>query len=110
MQPTTQNHIHNLDTIRGAAVLGILLNIVSFDLTPTAYFNISTSGMYGSLDWTIGVFGEIFPDRKFMGIFSLGFKGPYSRSFLLLVILFIWTLQLMWSQAWLTYYQYDPME
>ena len=61
----SQNRIHSLDTIRGVAVLGILLmNIVSFGLTPSAYLNISTGGMYGPTDWIIGVFGEIFVDQK----------------------------------------------
>lgn len=60
--------------LRGTAVLGILLmNAVSYGLEPAAYFNLSANGADTWLDWTIGIFGEIFIDQKFMGIFSILF-------------------------------------
>ena len=66
--------ITSLDLIRGVAVLGILLmNAVSFKLDDAAYFNLSADGSNNWLDWTVGVFGEIFVDQKFMGLFSLLF-------------------------------------
>ena len=66
--------ITHLDMLRGTAVLGILLmNAVSYGLEPAAYFNLSAGGSDTWLDWAIGVFGEIFIDQKFMGIFSLLF-------------------------------------
>ena len=63
-----------LDLIRGVAVLGILLmNAVSFAFDEAAYFNLNAAGSETWLDWTVGIFGEIFIDQKFMGMFSLLF-------------------------------------
>ena len=65
--------ITNLDALRGIAVFGILLmNAVSYGLPEAAYFNISLANDT-PLDWIIGIFGEIFVDQKFMGVFSLLF-------------------------------------
>lgn len=81
-QPTTQAaapvretaRITSLDLIRGVAVLGILLmNAVSFKFGAAPYFNLSAGGSVGWLDWAAGVFGEVFIDQKFMGMFSLLF-------------------------------------
>lgn len=66
--------IISLDLIRGVAVLGILLmNAVSFKLGSVPYFNLSAGGSETWLDWAVGIFGEIFIDQKFMGLFSLLF-------------------------------------
>ncbi len=66
--------ITSLDLIRGIAVLGILLmNVVSLGLGDAPYLNISAGGSETWLDWGIGIFGEIFVDQKFMGLFSLLF-------------------------------------
>ena len=66
--------ITSLDLIRGVAVLGILLmNVVSFMFGTSPYFNLSAGGSETTLDWAVGVFGEIFVDQKFMGLFSLLF-------------------------------------
>ena len=66
--------ITSLDLLRGVAVIGILLmNAVSFKFGPAPYFNLSAGGSETWLDWTVGVFGEIFIDQKFMGLFSLLF-------------------------------------
>lgn len=68
------NRITGLDLIRGAAVLGILLmNAVSFKYGLAPYLNLSAGGSATWLDWAIGIFGEIFIDQKFMGLFSLLF-------------------------------------
>ena len=65
--------ITNLDALRGIAVFGILLmNAVSYGLEPAAYFNVSLANDT-PLDWIIGVFGEVFVDQRFMGVFSLLF-------------------------------------
>ena len=66
--------ITSLDLIRGAAVLGILLmNAVSFKFGRVPYLNLSAGGSETWLDWSVGIFGEIFIDQKFMGLFSLLF-------------------------------------
>ena len=66
--------ITSLDLIRGVAVLGILLmNAVNFRLGDAPYFNLSAGGSETWLDWAVGIFGEIFVDQKFMGLFSLLF-------------------------------------
>ena len=66
--------IVSLDLIRGVAVLGILLmNVVSFAFGGGPYFNLSAGGSETWLDWAVGVFGEVFIDQKFMGLFSLLF-------------------------------------
>ena len=55
-------------------MLGILLmNAVSFKFGDAPYFNLSAGGTESWLDWTVGIFGEIFVDQKFMGLFSLLF-------------------------------------
>ena len=66
--------ITSLDLIRGVAVLGILLmNAVSFKFGRVPYLNLSAGGSEIWLDWSVGVFGDIFIDQKFMGLFSLLF-------------------------------------
>ena len=66
--------ITSLDLIRGVAVLGILLmNAVSFKFGHVPYWNLSAGGSETWLDWAVGIFGEIFVDQKFMGLFSLLF-------------------------------------
>ena len=55
-------------------MLGILLmNAVSFKFGQVPYWNISAGGSETWLDWAVGIFGEIFVDQKFMGLFSLLF-------------------------------------
>ena len=55
-------------------MLGILLmNAVYFKLGSAPYFNLSAGGSETWLDWAVGIFGEVFVDQKFMGLFSLLF-------------------------------------
>ncbi|CAB4620727.1 unannotated protein [freshwater metagenome] len=66
--------VTNLDSIRGLAVLGILvMNAVSFGLVPAAYFNLSAGGNRSWLDWIIGAAGEVLVDQKTMALFSMLF-------------------------------------
>ena len=55
-------------------MLGILLmNAVSFRFGSGPYLNLSAGGSETWLDWAVGIFGEVFVDQKFMGLFSLLF-------------------------------------
>jgi uncharacterized protein len=66
--------VTSLDLIRGVAVLGILMmNAVAFRFGLGPYFNLNAGGSETWLDWSVGFFGEIFIDQKFMGLFSLLF-------------------------------------
>ena len=49
------------------------MNAVNFKLGNAPYFNLSAGGSETWLDWAVGIFGEIFIDQKFMGLFSLLF-------------------------------------
>ena len=73
--PITQSErITNLDTVRGIATLGILvMNAVSFGLPQAAYFNLDYAGSDTTLDWIVGVLGEVFIDQKTMAMFSMLF-------------------------------------
>ncbi|MCY4583097.1 MAG: hypothetical protein OXE50_09930, partial [Chloroflexi bacterium] len=68
------DRITSLDLLRGVAVLVIvLMNVVSFKLGTSPYLNLNAGGSETWLDWAVGLFGEVFIDQKFMGIFSLLF-------------------------------------
>ena len=49
------------------------MNAVSFKFVEAAYHNISAGGSETWLDWAVSIFGEVFIDQKFMGMFSLLF-------------------------------------
>ena len=71
--PSSQRITH-LDTVRGVAVMGILImNAASFFFVGAAYFDISSPENKTILDWLVGGFGEVFADQKFMALFSILF-------------------------------------
>ena len=71
--PSSQRITH-LDTVRGVAVMGILImNAVAFFFVGAAYFDISSPENKTILDWLVGGFGEVFADQKFMALFSILF-------------------------------------
>lgn len=74
-RPISPGHRNTyLDLIRGVAVLVILLmNVVSFGLDYSAYWDLSAGGTRTWLDWLVGGLGEVFVDQKFMGLFSVLF-------------------------------------
>ena len=73
VRPSSQRITH-LDTVRGVAVMGILImNAVSFFFVGAAYFDISSPENKTILDWLVGGFGEVFADQKFMALFSILF-------------------------------------
>ena len=73
--PVTESaRITSLDLIRGVAVLGILLmNAVAIKMGLAPYLNLDAGGSATGGDRAVGLFGEIFVDQKFMGLFSLLF-------------------------------------
>ncbi|MEM9418420.1 MAG: DUF418 domain-containing protein [Planctomycetota bacterium] len=63
-----------IDVLRGFALLGILLmNIRSFSMIGTAYFNPEAAGPISSVDHTIWWLGQLLADQKFMALFSMLF-------------------------------------
>ncbi|MGZ8938967.1 MAG: hypothetical protein ACXW32_07130 [Limisphaerales bacterium] len=63
-----------LDVLRGAAVLGILLmNIQSFSMVSSAYFNPLSHGDFSGANAAVWAFTRLFADQKFMTLFSMLF-------------------------------------
>ncbi|MGH9794205.1 MAG: DUF418 domain-containing protein [Candidatus Acidiferrales bacterium] len=105
--PVTQaERIDSLDVLRGFALLGILvMNIMSFSMPFSAYFNPTAFGDLSGANYWVWFFSHLLFDLKFMTIFSMLFgagiiifttraaergRSPaalhYRRSFWLLVI------------------------
>lgn len=79
---TANDRILTLDTVRGVAVLGILLlNIIGFSMPNPAYLNPSAYGGDTGGDLGIWLFNWLFFDGKMRGLFSFLFGAS-----LLLVI------------------------
>ena len=68
------DRISQLDILRGAALLGILImNMISFGLPSSHYFNPLAEGPLKTLDHLAFLFSEVFANEKFMGLFSILF-------------------------------------
>ena len=71
---TPAPRLHSLDTVRGVAVLGILLlNIVSFAMPEAAYINPRAYGGWHGADLVAWAVNFILFDGKMRGLFSLLF-------------------------------------
>lgn len=66
--------LHNLDIIRGVALLGILImNIQGFSMIFAAYSNPTAYGDLTGINFLVYYLSHLFADQKFMTIFSLLF-------------------------------------
>jgi len=73
--PVSQaERIDSLDVLRGFALLGILMmNIMSFSMPFSAYFNPSAYGDMTGANYRVWFFSHLLFDQKFMTIFSMLF-------------------------------------
>ena len=70
----SQKRIHQLDVLRGFALLGILvMNMISFGLPEAHYFNPWAEGPLSGPDRWAFLFSEVFANERFMGLFSVLF-------------------------------------
>ena len=68
------DRIHQLDVLRGVALLGILvMNMIYFGLPGALYLNPVALGPLEGLDRAAFLFSEVFANEKFMGLFSVLF-------------------------------------
>ena len=73
---TGQERLHCVDSLRGIAVLGILvMNIYAFAMPFAAYTNPLLMGGTDTLNLGVWFVTHIFFDQKFMAIFSMLFGG-----------------------------------
>jgi uncharacterized protein len=75
VSPTTvSERIISLDILRGFAILGILImNIQSFSMIYSAYFNPTAYGDFTGINKLVWIISHIVADSKFMTIFSILF-------------------------------------
>lgn len=73
--PTAEpERIRSLDTLRGFAVLGILvMNVQSFAMPVSAYMNPTNYGDLHGINFAVWLAGNLFFDQKFLSMFSMMF-------------------------------------
>ncbi|TCS43172.1 DUF418 domain-containing protein [Reinekea marinisedimentorum] len=68
------SRLHSLDTLRGFALLGILLmNIQSFSMPEAAYLNPTAYGDFTGINRLVWALSHLLADNKFMSIFAMLF-------------------------------------
>jgi len=71
---STAERITSLDTLRGIAILGILvINIQSFSMPSVARWNPSQFGDFTGLNYIVWLFSHVFFEGKFISLFALLF-------------------------------------
>ena len=69
---TAAERLVSLDTLRGVAVMGILvMNVYAFAMPLAAYYNPLVMGGADVLNMGTWFFTHLFFDQKFMSIFSM---------------------------------------
>lgn len=69
---TAAERLLSLDTLRGVAVMGILvMNVYAFAMPLAAYYNPSIMGGRDAVNMGVWYFTHLFFDQKFMSIFSM---------------------------------------
>jgi uncharacterized protein len=73
--PTAEpERIRSLDTLRGFALLGILvMNVQSFSMPFAAYMNPTNYGDLHGINFAVWLAGHLFFDQKFLSLFSMMF-------------------------------------
>ena len=71
---TTTERITSIDTLRGIAILGILvINIQSFSMPSVARWNPSQFGDFTGLNYVVWLFSHLFFEGKFIALFAFLF-------------------------------------
>ena len=120
--------IESIDTLRGVAVLGILvMNIQSFSMVDPTYFNPTVSGDLTGINFAVWLISHVFAEMKFITIFSMlfgagivlfcariGQRGvdpgaTYRRRILWLLVFGLLHAYLLWTGDILVWYSFSGL-